>query len=85
MTLAQAEILRDLGRPAYLFYDDDKAGDDGNKIARQRLVGHVPVLGVTYPDIKIEDDSPEGWHWLKDPGDMLPEDFEKMIRGAELL
>lgn len=85
MTDAQAEIFRDLGRPTYLFYDDDEAGDGGNEIAERKLKGHVPVLSVVYPDIKIEDDSPQGWHWLKDPGEMIPEDFAQMIRDAYLL
>jgi len=85
MTDHQADIFRDLGRPAYLFYDDDKAGEDGNVIAERKLKGHIPLLGVTYPDVKIEDDSPEGWHWLKDPGEMIPEDFAQMIRDAYLL
>lgn len=85
MTDRQAEIFRDLGRPTYFFYDDDDAGYEGNKIARRQLDGHVPMFSVEYPDIKIEDDSPQGWHWLKDPGEMLPEDFAQMIRDAELL
>lgn len=84
MTDFQAEIFRNLGRPTFLMYDDDKAGRDGVQVARQKLLRHLPIFRVKYPDIKIEDDSEQGWHWIKDPGEMLPEDFETMIRNAEL-
>lgn len=84
MTEHQAEIFRNLGNPAFLFYDNDKAGDGGEEMGIQRLAKYVPTFGVTYPRIKIEDDSEQGWHWLKDPGEMLPEDFAEMIRKAEL-
>jgi len=84
MTDIQASIVRNLGRPTYLFYDNDDAGFKGVVHARNKLVGHVPTFEVTYPRIKIEDDSERGWHWLKDPGEMIPEDFEKMLKDAEL-
>lgn len=85
MTDLQAEIIRNLGRPAFLFYDADDAGYKGVVSARKRLVGHVPTFEVVYPRVKIEDDSDRGWHWLKDPGEMIPEDFEAMLNKAELL
>jgi hypothetical protein len=84
MTDHQAEILRDLNCQTYLMYDNDDAGRDGVRIAKPKLVRNVPTFGVTYPRIKIEDDSEQGWHWLKDPGEMIPEDFAQMIRGADL-
>lgn len=85
LTEAQATIIQDLHRPTYLAYDDDKAGQDGVTVARRRLVGHVPTFSVRYPDVKIADDSEDGWHWLKDPGEMIPEDFEALLNSSELL
>lgn len=86
MTDRQAEIIRDFSLPTYLFYDDDGAGADGVKKATALLVDYVPVHDVTYPEVWIENDAEEaGGHWLKDPGEMVAEEFAEMIEGAELL
>jgi hypothetical protein len=85
MTEPQAEIIRNLGRPTYLGYDNDDAGFKGVVVARKRLVGHVPTFEVKYPRIKIDDPKDRrGYHWLKDPGEMIPEDFDYLIKNAEL-
>lgn len=88
LTPAQATILREIGKPTYLFYDNpdiDAAGADGVEIAGRQLTGYVPTMRVRYPKIWIEDpEEREGGHWLKDPGDMMPEDFERMISDARL-
>lgn len=84
MTEFQAEIIAGLGAPTYLFYDNDKAGQDAIPIAANRLCRHVSVFRPTYPEVWIEDDSEEGGHWLKDPGEMIAEEFKAMKRNARL-
>jgi len=85
LTEAQAEIVRGLSKPTYLFYDDDRAGHDGAQTAGRLLQNYVPVMRVRYPEIWIDDPrEDDGGHWLKDPGEMESEDFEVMIRDAIL-
>lgn len=81
----QAAILKQLNKPVIDMYDNDKAGVGGSEIMRQKLVGKLRVFGTTYPKIKINDDSAQGWHWLKDPGEMLEEEFKEMLAKAYLL
>ena len=85
MTPEQADIIRGLSKPAFLFYDDDKAGAKGSTEAVKALRDYVPTFVVTYPRVEIEDNSEDGYHRLKDPGEMLPEDIEYMIRKAQLV
>jgi 5S rRNA maturation endonuclease (ribonuclease M5) len=85
MTDFQRDIITSLAKPTFLMYDNDKAGTDGNRKAAQQLMGHLPVFGTTYPRIQIDDRSEQGWHWLKDPGEMLKEEMLDMIKKAHLL
>lgn len=89
MTEAQANIVRGLSLPTYLFYDNDLAGyfgeKAGAKIAANLLRSYVPTMKVRYPEIWIDDPSEEGGgHWLKDPGELEALDFEQMIADARL-
>jgi hypothetical protein len=84
MTELQARILRDFSLPVYLFYDNDKAGQDGVQIAGPLLYRYIPVMKVRYPEVWIDDDSPEGGHWLKDPGEMIAEDFDAMMADSRI-
>jgi hypothetical protein len=85
MTEEQAELLRDVGLPVYLFYDNDDAGKKGVKTAADLLRHHVPTMKVRYPDIWIEDDGEaEGGHYVKDPGELLSEEFKEMREDAVL-
>lgn len=84
LTDAQADIFREMSKPTYLFYDNDKAGADGVEIAARKLRDYIPVMRVRYPRIQIEDNSRQGWHWLKDPGELLPEDVEAMVKDSRL-
>ncbi len=86
MTPAQAEIFRDFSKPNYLFYDDDDAGDKGVKAATEALIDYIPLMKVRYPEIWIEDPrEPDGGHYVKDPGELLREDFEWMRSDASLI
>ena len=82
MTEAQASILRELNLPTYLFYDDDEAGDKGIRAASALLRNYVPVMKPTYPHIWVEGDP---GHFVKDPGELEPAEFQEMIDGAELV
>lgn len=88
LTAHQAGILRGFGLPTFLFYDNpelDEAGADGVRIASEMLSMYMPVMRVRYPKIWIDDpDERDGGHWLKDPGDLTPTEFEEMIRDARL-
>lgn len=85
LTEHQAEIVRNLSRPTYLFYDNDAAGEKGVKVALPQLVDYVPTLTVRYPKIWIENPKEDnGGHWLKDPGEMEPDEFQEMISKARL-
>lgn len=84
LTDAQVAILRNFGLPLYAFFDDDEAGKKGVITAGEQLSRFLPVSRVRYPKVRIEDDSEQGWHWLKDPGELLPEEFEEMIRDSRL-
>lgn len=85
VTAAQSEILKSLSLPIYSFMDDDAAGQSGTKIAAELLKRHTPFMRVRWPSIWIEDERDEdGGHWVKDPGELLAEDFQKMIDNARL-
>jgi hypothetical protein len=81
----QAAIFKRIGKPVFDMYDNDKAGREGSDLLRKKLVGKLPVFATTYPKIQIEDDSEQGWHWLKDPGETLAEEFKDMLAKAYLL
>lgn len=49
LTELQAQILRDIGKPVILMYDDDDAGRAGNKEAKRLLEDHIPLQKVRYP------------------------------------
>lgn len=85
MTDAQADIFKDIGKKVYTFYDNDLAGKKGIKTAGKQLGKYLTVLNVNYPKIWIDSPKePGGGHFLKDPGEMLPEEFEEMISKASL-
>lgn len=84
-TQKQAEIVRDFSLPTYPLYDDDKAGRHGSQECAAKLVQYVPVLMPQYPRVWLTDENEEeGGHWLKDPGEMLEEDFAHAISSAKL-
>jgi hypothetical protein len=85
LTQLQARIVRDFGLPAYGFFDDDEAGADCTEKAGALIAPYQPFMKVRYPEIWIEDENEEdGGHWVKDPGELLAEDFAAMIADARL-
>lgn len=85
LTEQQAIMLREIGLPTYLFYDNDEAGAKGVEVAGKALARYQPVMRVRYPKIWVENPSEEGGgHWLKDPGELLAEEFEAMVHDSRL-
>lgn len=86
LTDAQAAILRTLAKPTYPLYDNDKAGRDGIEIAKSKLKGYLPLWLPKYPKVWLTDPSEKGGgHWLKDPGEMLAEDFAYARENADIV
>ena len=85
VTDEQASIIKQIGKPTFMMLDADKAGRDGTATAARKLHRDVPLFGTAYPRVKIEDDSEQGWHWLKDPGESTKEEFLSMLAKASLL
>ncbi len=86
MTEAQADIFRSFGLPNYLFYDDDEAGDKGVKAATLALIEYTPLMRIRYPEIWVENPREDGGgHYVKDPGELLAEDFDWMINDAQII
>jgi len=85
LTAEQAEILLEVGKPVYDFFDNDEAGRKGRMKLISLLGKHVPLLSVRYPRVQIDDDSEQGWHWLKDPGELLNEEIDTMVADAEII
>ncbi len=73
-----------LGLPVYVFSDNDEAGAKMVSAAGKMISKHAPVLKVRWPERWIEDDSDEGGHWLKDPGELMPDEWERMVQDARL-
>lgn len=87
LTEAQANIIRDMNKPTYLFFDNpkiDNAGRDAVEKAGRMLQRYVPVMRVRYPDVEVYDDKKRGYHIIKDPGELLREDIESMIADSRL-
>lgn len=85
LTEFQAGLLRNFGLPVYTFFDDDDAGKHGAASTADMLRRYVPVLKVRYPQVWIKDPTENGGgHWLKDPGELVPEEFEEMIADSRL-
>lgn len=76
LTQHQAQWLIRINRPVVIFYDHDKAGRSGTKIAANRLINHVPVRRVVYP----KDTPPK-----TDPDDLDPRMIRNLIRRAKLI
>lgn len=85
VTDEQAAIFKEIEKPNYLMLDDDLAGKRGTQEVIKKLEGYMPLLRTKYPRVKIEDDSEQGWHWLKDPGETTKEEFLGMLEGARLI
>lgn len=75
VTEYQARTIVRLGKPVYVFFDNDKAGILGRKSVRELIAPHLPTFKVKYPD------------HINDPGQTsFTEDMmHRMVRRARLL
>ena len=75
VTEYQARTIVRLGKPVYVFFDNDKAGVLGRKSVRELIAPHLPTFKVKYPD------------HINDPGQTsFTEDMmHRMVRRARLL
>lgn len=85
LTDDQANVLRNLDKPIHVLYDNDEAGRSGVPEVVKRMRGYVPLLRPKYPRVKVEDTSERGWHWLKDPAELLKEELEEMLRDSAII
>lgn len=75
MSVDQANMLIEFGKPVYLMFDNDKAGFKARLDAKLLLRDHLPVFTVKYP---------KGTDGL-DPDDLYEEEIGLMLREAELV
>jgi hypothetical protein len=90
----QANILRDIGAPVFIFYDNDKAGMNGTKQAAEQLLGYVPVwdqqyypsIDLSIPMIKnmVEHNLLDKHAIANDPGEISKEGVQEMLDKADL-
>lgn len=85
MTDDQASIVREAGKPTFILYDKDKAGTSGVRVSGKLLKDYVPTFKCPYPSVRIADRSKLGWHWLKDPGEMVSEDLAYSLENAVMV
>jgi hypothetical protein len=72
LTELQARLLRDMGLPVILMYDNDEAGRSGNKLAKKLLQDYVPLQKVRYPEGK------------KDPGSLTHHEMSWMLNNSRV-
>jgi DNA primase len=88
LTDGQARLLRMLGKSVILMYDNpkvDKAGLEAIRIAGEQLKDDLTVLVANYPSTLVDDDEAEdGARPIKDPGELLKEEFDEMVENATI-
>jgi DNA primase len=85
LTPMQAEIVKDIGKPVYLFHDNDKPGLDARDRAGELLWRHVPVMKVRYP-LECTVETPEGdLRPPEDPAELSKKQVEEMLEDSRLL
>lgn len=75
LTDIQVSLLREIGLPVVLMYDNDVAGRKGTKVALQKLAGSLPVSVVEYP-------TDATWSGA-DPGSCDESEVQALIADAE--
>lgn len=84
LTPAQAEIVKDIGKPVYFFHDDDKAGRDARDRAADALAPYLPFNAVSYPrERTIRCKETGEMRAPEDPAELSLEQVQSMLEGAE--
>lgn len=85
LTEAQAEILKEIGKPVYVIYDRDEAGDSGRVKVKEALNGFLPLFKVRYPDRYVRDENTGIYRLVSDPGELTGYEIADMIEDSRLL
>lgn len=86
LTLEQANILKDIGLPVYVMFDNDLAGRRGRHIVSTELSLHIPLMKTRYSKDKTVLDKGTGkMRSPADPGELSKKQYKDMILGARLL
>lgn len=75
MSTGQARMLLELGKPVYLMFDADKAGDKAVNQTIELLDGYLPIYLPEYPD----------WAEGLDPDNIPYDDINLMIKESRLI
>ncbi len=75
VTKGQAGILKAIGKPVYVVFDNDEAGRSGAKSVVKLLGAHVPLMKVRYPAKRA----------VKDPDQLTKKEAYAMLSNARLL
>lgn len=85
LTPAQAQIVKDIGKPVYFFHDNDEPGEDARERAKRLLWRYVPMMKVRYP-AECTIGTPEGGlRPPEDPGELTEAQVRRMLKEARLL
>ncbi len=85
LTEAQAEIVKEIGKPVYFFHDDDPPGLDARDRARELLWRYLPLMKVRYPSDPTVETAGGGFRPPKDPAELSEKQVKKMINNSRLL
>ncbi len=85
LTDGQAAILKNLGLPVVVMYDDDDAGWAGTDLVIETMVKHVPVMAVEYPVSRTVREAKTGFMRApQDPAELDQLQYLRMIDKCEL-
>ena len=86
LTLEQAAVLKDIGLPVYVMFDNDKAGRVGRTVVRDELELHIPLMKVQYPREKtVLHKKSCKMRAPDDPGELNSDQYYTMMDDARLL
>ena len=85
ITPNQAAILKSLGLPVYVLFDNDKAGHNGRREVKKQLVRHVVVYKPPYPLRQIVDRRTGLHRPINDPAELRESEVRVMLRRAKLM
>lgn len=80
LTELQARLLKDLGRPVVLFFDNDDAGRAGNKQVKRMLQDYVPLQKVKWRQANPT----KGRRAKKDPGALSRSEANWMMNNSRV-
>lgn len=85
LTQHQADILLQVGKPVYIFHDQDSAGIDARDRAGEMLCRHLPTMKVRYPKESTVETPEGGLRPPVDPAELTKAQALGMLRDARLI